>query len=130
MTISYTHELPLGHRLQNHEGGCKFLHGHNYLITIQVGANLDERGMVMDFHELKQLVRKFFEVWDHAFVLEEGDPALAAIQAFSKWVIIPHPPTAEILANWWAMHFAKLLPEGIYLDCIIVNETKDCQVRA
>ena len=45
-----------GHRLLNYAGKCRFLHGHNgrAIITIE-SETLDERGMVLDFTEIKRL---------------------------------------------------------------------------
>ena len=46
-----------GHRLLNYQGKCQHLHGHNARAVITLESNeLDERGMVMDFSEVKQLV--------------------------------------------------------------------------
>ena len=43
-----------GHRLLNYEGKCKHLHGHNGRVVITLEASeLDERGMVIDFSEIK-----------------------------------------------------------------------------
>ena len=44
--------LPMSHRLPGHEGGCRFLHGHNYIVEVSVRSDvLDSMGMVMDFAE-------------------------------------------------------------------------------
>ena len=46
-----------GHRLLHYQGKCRHLHGHNgkVMITFEAGA-LDDRGMVLDFGDIKRVV--------------------------------------------------------------------------
>ena len=48
-----------GHRLLNYDGKCRHLHGHNgrAVITLQ-GSELDDRGMLVDFGEIKQKIQR------------------------------------------------------------------------
>ena len=49
-----------GHRLLNYQGKCAHPHGHNGLVEVQFSSNeLDKRGMVLDFDEIKQCVKTF-----------------------------------------------------------------------
>ena len=74
-------EFCYGHRLLNYDGKCRHLHGHNgrAVITLQ-GAELDSRGMLVDFGEIKQKVQQWIdENLDHNMLLCRDDPsALAA----------------------------------------------------
>jgi 6-pyruvoyltetrahydropterin/6-carboxytetrahydropterin synthase len=55
------------HFLKNYEGKCEKLHGHNWKVRITVSAaDLDEKGLAMDFKTLKEIVNKFVEKFDHA----------------------------------------------------------------
>ena len=46
-----------GHRLLNYPGKCRHLHGHNGRVVITFEASgLDDRGMVLDFSEIKRMV--------------------------------------------------------------------------
>ena len=39
-------------------GKCRYLHGHNGVLEVDIeGESLDERGMVMDFGEVGDLVK-------------------------------------------------------------------------
>lgn len=40
------------HQLAWHPGKCRSLHGHSYVLEVEVAGPLDERGVVMDFAEL------------------------------------------------------------------------------
>ena len=46
-----------GHRLLNYAGKCRHLHGHNGRLEITLSASaLDDRGMVLDFTQIKREV--------------------------------------------------------------------------
>lgn len=127
MKVSYTHEIPMGHRLMKHEGKCRFLHGHNYEVTVTLDGSVNPRsGFVIDFSSLKRAVRQVLGQYDHAFVLEEGDPAVVAIAELSLLQVRPCPPTAENLAMMWKREIADELKEPASRIVIEVRETKDC----
>jgi 6-pyruvoyltetrahydropterin/6-carboxytetrahydropterin synthase len=67
-----------GHRITEHEGHCKNIHGHNYKLIVTISPKteyfLDEKGRVIDFSEIKKLVKNWIdEKWDHAFIAYEKD---------------------------------------------------------
>ncbi len=54
------------HFLKNYEGECEKLHGHNWKVRITVSAaDLDDKGLAMDFKTLKEIANKFVEKFDH-----------------------------------------------------------------
>ena len=67
-----------GHRLLDYDGKCRFLHGHNGRAVIVIEApQLDHRGMVMDFSDIKRVVSGWIdENLDHRMILHESDPAI------------------------------------------------------
>jgi len=47
------------------------MHGHNYRVRVYLGATeLDELGMVMDFNQLKALIREVAGRFDHRVINE------------------------------------------------------------
>ncbi len=51
-----------GHRLLNYEGKCRYLHGHNGRAVITIDAEqLDHRGMVLDFTDIKNVVSSWID---------------------------------------------------------------------
>ena len=91
-----------GHRLLNYEGKCKFLHGHNGRAVITLEApKLDERGMVLDFTDIKRVVAGWIdEKLDHRMILHRDDPAVPALQALGEPLyLIDANPTAENIAR-------------------------------
>ncbi|MEM8865803.1 MAG: 6-carboxytetrahydropterin synthase [Planctomycetota bacterium] len=100
--VSREIEFCYGHRLLNYEGKCRHLHGHNgkAVITIE-SATLDERGMVMDFGDIKQVVSTWIdENLDHKMILHREDPAIEALQQLGEpMYLIDANPTAENIAK-------------------------------
>jgi 6-pyruvoyltetrahydropterin/6-carboxytetrahydropterin synthase len=54
------------HRLPNHPGLCKHLHGHTYTLLVELSGEPNvETGMLIDFYELKDVVGVILENSDH-----------------------------------------------------------------
>ena len=54
------------HRLAGSGGKCESLHGHNFGVTLEVaGDHLDETGMLMDFGDLKKVLKTVLAQLDH-----------------------------------------------------------------
>ena len=55
-----------GHYLRNYHGRCENPHGHNYKVRVTlVGAALDQTGLLLDFKQLKQVMRPVIDRIDH-----------------------------------------------------------------
>ena len=92
-----------GHRILNHSGKCKRLHGHNGRATIEMSASkLDKMGMVVDFYKIRETIGKWIdETLDHRMILWQKDPLAAVLKkAGEPILIVPQNPTAEFLAKW------------------------------
>jgi len=91
-----------GHRLLNYEGKCKYLHGHNGRAVITVESNeLDDRGMVLDFTDIKKVVSEWIDVTlDHRMLLRHDDPAVPFLQDLGEPIhLLETNPTAENIAR-------------------------------
>lgn len=54
------------HRLRGYQGKCESMHGHNWRVKVFVGAEeLDELGMVIDFHVLGKQLGETLNAVDH-----------------------------------------------------------------
>jgi len=54
------------HNLRGYKGKCEDLHGHNWNVEVSVSSEkLDDLGMVMDFKELKALLKEVISGLDH-----------------------------------------------------------------
>jgi 6-pyruvoyltetrahydropterin/6-carboxytetrahydropterin synthase len=91
-----------GHRLLNYAGKCKNLHGHNgrAVLTIE-SETLDDRGMVLDFSDIKRVVSTWIdENLDHRMILRRDDPAVAMLEKLGEpMYLIDDNPTAENIAK-------------------------------
>jgi 6-pyruvoyltetrahydropterin/6-carboxytetrahydropterin synthase len=91
-----------GHRLLNYEGKCKYLHGHNgrAIITLQ-SDHLDQRGMVLDFTDIKRIVSGWIDQnLDHRMILHRDDPAVPTLRQMGEPIyLIDVNPTAENIAK-------------------------------
>ena len=62
------------HQLRGYNGKCERLHGHNFRVRVAVASPaLDETGMVMDFHELDELIVSAIAPFDHRHLNEVAD---------------------------------------------------------
>lgn len=64
-------EFAAGHFLRNYRGKCENPHGHNYKVLITLcGQELDAVGLLLDFKQLKQVMRPVVERLDHQMINE------------------------------------------------------------
>ena len=91
-----------GHRLLNYDGKCKYLHGHNgKAVIVLEGQELDHRGMVVDFSDIKKQVAGWIDAnLDHRMILHEADPIVPILQQLGEPIhIVSENPTAENIAK-------------------------------
>lgn len=91
-----------GHRLLNYDGKCKFLHGHNGRAEIAIEAEtLDQRGMVLDFSDIKRVVSAWIDTQlDHRMLLHKDDPLVPLLtQSGEPLFLMDANPTAENIAR-------------------------------
>jgi 6-pyruvoyltetrahydropterin/6-carboxytetrahydropterin synthase len=95
-------EFCYGHRLLDYDGICKHLHGHNAIAEIEVRSDvLDPRNMVVDFSDIKRLIKEWVDrELDHRMILRHDDPLTKALQEMGEPVyVLDSNPTAERIAR-------------------------------
>lgn len=115
-----------GHRLLNYEGKCRHLHGHNGRAVITLEAEtLDERGMLVDFTDIKTTVQRWVdENLDHNLLLCRDDPILPVLQARGERVfVMDRNPTAENIAR---LIFEQGKIAGLPIIDVRLWETERC----
>ena len=107
--VSVTKEFTFDscHRLKDYVGACARLHGHTYKLQVSVEGNLSHNGMVVDFKDLKAIVKSVaVDKYDHSNLNE----------------FFPNP-TAEIMVKQIAVDIMSKLPQGVYLMSCKLWET-------
>lgn len=107
------------HFLKGYHGKCANIHGHTWQVEVTAGsetlqASGEQRGMVIDFSDLKQAVRTLVNGFDHTLLYERGSlqpVTLTALRAegFSL-TEVPFRPTAENFAYYFYQTLAQSLP--------------------
>ena len=64
--VTVERSFAAGHYLRNYKGKCENPHGHNYKIRVTLqGRELDSAGLLLDFKDLKTVMKKTIERLDH-----------------------------------------------------------------
>lgn len=123
----------MAHVLWNYDGPCRNVHGHSYRLFVTIlGQPLrnpgdPKNGMVMDFTELKRIVKKeIISVFDHAVVLNSthDKERLEILSAsFGNVVPVGYQPTCENLVSDFASRIQKQLPASVKLFSLKLYET-------
>lgn len=123
----------MAHALHEYDGLCKNIHGHTYKLQVTLCGkiNTDEKstklGMVIDFSDLKQIVKiPIVDKFDHALVVNKRHNLLADVgkyQEEGKFIELPFQPTCENLVAYFAEIIQPRLPENIELYSIRLYET-------
>ncbi len=72
-TVSVESKLSSAHNLRGYRGKCEELHGHNWRVRVSVSSpELDEMGMVCDFHDIKKALNAVIEKLDHKYLNDVG----------------------------------------------------------
>ena len=118
-------EFCYGHRLLHYEGKCRHLHGHNASVEIELASEeLDERGMVHDFSEIKQTVKKWIDDnIDHVMLLNKDDDIIPLLEeSGERYLSVDGNPTAEFIAK---MIYEQVESFGFPVSTVRVSETPD-----
>jgi 6-pyruvoyltetrahydropterin/6-carboxytetrahydropterin synthase len=66
----------MAHRLPFHTGGCQNLHGHSYKLWVQLEGEPNDKGMVVDYFDLKAVVEPLVKQLDHSFLCDRSDDVM------------------------------------------------------
>ena len=73
--------ISTGHRQWKHKGHCSYVHGYGRYVRLTFEASeLDARGWVMDFGDLKDIKRWIEAEWDHKVLIASDDPLLQQLK--------------------------------------------------
>jgi 6-pyruvoyltetrahydropterin/6-carboxytetrahydropterin synthase len=102
------------HFIPEHSGKCKNVHGHSYTLEIEVstlGGAVLQKGMVIDFGDLKAIVNPMLEeYYDHHFLNDTVDGN----------------PTAEVMVYKIVGDLKNLIKAPLCLTRVRLWETATC----
>ena len=105
------------HQLALPDGSKEPLHHHNWLVTAEVGSDaLNDMAVVMDFHELKQMLDNI--------AADFNNKALNETDCFQQ-----NNPSAENVAKYIYDKLRTQLPEGVRLRNVKVVEQTGCSAQ-
>jgi 6-pyruvoyltetrahydropterin/6-carboxytetrahydropterin synthase len=100
------------HNLNNYQGECENLHGHNWRVEVTVTANdLDRAGLGIDFKILKAETKELLNTLDHKYLNE--------LESFAG-----QSPSSENISRFIYQELGKKLNNGnIKVESITVWES-------
>ncbi|MCD6423121.1 MAG: 6-carboxytetrahydropterin synthase QueD [Elusimicrobia bacterium] len=110
--ISVSASFSSAHFLRNYRGKCEKIHGHNWKVILTVESKILKNNMVMDFSELKKILKDVLSKLDHK--------TLNDIPPFTK-----ENPTSERIAKFIADKIKMKLPSGVKISSVQVFETEN-----
>jgi len=131
--ITKEFKFEMAHALMGYDGPCRNIHGHSYELLVTISGapitdiNNPKLGMVMDFGELKKIVRdEIIDIFDHALVLNSSMPKdliSNLSENFENVILLDYQPTSELMVSDFANRIAKRLPSNVQLKYLLLRET-------
>ncbi|MDD5507233.1 MAG: 6-carboxytetrahydropterin synthase [Bacteroidales bacterium] len=132
LTKAFTFEM--AHALPGHDGPCKHIHGHTYELFVTITGNpigdpsSPKFGMIMDFKDIKSLVREAVtDEFDHALVMRRDTAEMLKDSSgnvlFHRLIVTDFQPTTENLVTEFARRLQEKLPQHVKLHSLRLRET-------
>ena len=131
--ITKEFKFEMAHALKDYDGPCRNIHGHSYSLKVTVAGypisdeNNPKLGMVMDFGDLKKIVRKaVVDKFDHTLVLNNkmSSPFIEEMKKhFDQIILLEYQPTSELMVVDFAKRIKSLLPKKVILKHLLLRET-------
>lgn len=103
------------HFLSGYEGKCSNLHGHRWRVILKIKADElqesgQQRGMVVDFSDVKKALKEETDYFDHTFIYERDTLKVTTVDALNEegflMRIVDFRPTAENFSKYFYDKFA------------------------
>ena len=128
MKIAKEFRWEMGHRLPEHFGKCKNIHGHSYKMIVELEGDVDESGMVMDYYDVKKMIEPIVEKLDHAFMVYKEDKEIISFleKMKSKMVVVEFQSTVENICRYFLDEIKKAsFPQNVKNISVRIYETAD-----
>jgi 6-pyruvoyltetrahydropterin/6-carboxytetrahydropterin synthase len=102
-------------------------------MMVELEGRPDERGFLIDFKTIKDLLNPLVDAWDHAILVADSDHQLLQITQQTGWkhFILPYDTTSENLCRFAAWYlgtegWSNLKKRNIDLIRVRIQETETC----
>lgn len=126
MKIAKEFRWEMGHRLPEHFGLCKNIHGHSYKMIVEFEGYLNKDQMVIDYYDVEKIINPIIHQLDHAFMVNAKDKIVLEFleKMNSKKVVVDFDATAENICKYLLNEISKSkLPENVNSLKVRVYET-------
>ena len=127
MKIAKEFRWEMGHRLPEHFGLCKNIHGHSYKMIVEFEGELDKNQMVIDYYDVEKIINPVIEKLDHSFMVNVNDKIVLEFleKMNSKKILVDFNSTAENICTYLLSEIKKTdLPSNISSVKVRVYETQ------
>lgn len=127
--ITKVFSFEMAHALDFHEGKCRNIHGHSYYLEVTLlgmpnSKDESDKGMVLDFAELKTIVNEQIVCdLDHALVLQKDSKYISLAGNNTKLIVVDYQPTCENMVVDFAARLINALPPKVTLHKLKLTET-------
>ena len=128
MKIAKEFHWEMGHRLPEHFGKCKNIHGHSYRMIVELEGEVNEGGMIMDYYDLKKTVNPIIDQLDNAFMVYEKDKEIVRFleSVNSKRIVVDFQSTVENICRYIITEIKKQnLPPNVKKVKVRIFESID-----
>ena len=128
-TLKTEQSFDSAHFLADYVGKCRNIHGHRWRVIIEIQGDAlltsgEKRGMLVDFGDLKNDLKKLADELDHSLIIESGSLKDATMEALRdeefRIVEFPFRPTAENFAKYF---YDRMIDFGYRVREAVVYET-------
>ncbi len=128
MKVAKEFKWEMGHRLPEHFGNCKNIHGHSYKMIVEFEGELNKDEMIIDFYDIDRIVKPLIEKLDHAFMVNENDKEVIEFlqKIKSKMLVVDFNSTVENICKFILSEIKKFeLPKNISSVSVRIYETNE-----
>ena len=129
-SISKQYGFSAAHRIEGHPK-CGRMHGHNYLVTVELEGLVATDGMVLDYNILDEVAKPIIDAMDHRYLVsrsnrDNDDPYLLAaihsgLHAGDIYDVPKDATTAERLAEYFAGLLLSALSREVALTALTIT---------
>jgi 6-pyruvoyltetrahydropterin/6-carboxytetrahydropterin synthase len=85
--VSKEFTFDAAHHLHCYDGKCMNLHGHTYKVIFGISGMVDDRGLMIDFGDIKDIWKNEIEIYlDHRYINETLPPMNTTAENIVVWI--------------------------------------------